>query len=1003
MIRENKDIKGIVIGKEEFCLLQYADDTCLFLDGSEQSLKSALDLLFQFSKFSGLKPNIDKTEVVWIGSKSGCKEQMSSIRSMMEKYKWRHVSILYDQDYVFFNLAGSNLALDFKAMSDIPRPLDLPFKATKLADTKSLLREASKYSRVFIIFCHADLLREFLYNADLLGMTDGDYVFMAMELFPSDWLGHYTKFIRGDYMDNAVTKAYQSLLLFTIHQPNNDEYYTFADEVKQRAINDFAYNFTTEEVVNYFITAFYDGVLYLAEAYNKTAAEGGNINNGMAVAQRMWNNTYSGITGTVAIDDVGDRVADFDLFHMQSQSTKDFQLVGRYRGSTHVYTVTGIEITWLKGLPPDIPACGFSGEKCQIKDFDITLPLVLSLVGLLLLVVVAGYAIYRKVKYDAEMESMTWLVMPEELQITKRDINGSFLSKSRLSVMDDRSSKGGESIDVPQLFIKVGLCRGNIVAIKKIFLRNIEQNKSMMKEYRQDIIENDDIDLDWSLRFSLIWDIIKGLEYLHNSGMKYHGRLKSSNCVIDSRFMLKLTDYGPHSLFDRELQEIFKNKATFNWSNLLWTAPELLRSFNRATSGDEINRQKADIYSFGIVLQEIVTRGAPFENDNLTSVGKIIERISHPPAEGLFRPQISDVHCNKDLKTIMVYSWSERPLDRPSVTDIQLALKRANIEKAGNIMDNLMKRMEQYANNLETLVTDRTKAYIDEKRKAEELLYRLLPRFVAKQLEAGNAVAPESFDCVTIYFSDIVGFTKLAAKSEPLQVVGLLNSLYTCFDKIIDSYDVYKVETIGDAYMVVSGLPLRNGIKHVEEIANMSLSILESTKTFTVAHIPNEKLKIRIGIHSGQVVAGVVGIAMPRYCLFGDTVNTASRMESTSESLRIQMSSTTHEILETFNAFHTERRGEIEVKHKIDNSENQKPKAYKIRIKEEPKQTNKNLHHMKRSELPIWECDQVSRKSKHLLLACNTRRFNSAELSHPVTSVSEDIEYNLWLDGSNGL
>ena len=76
MIRENKSIKGIVIGKEEFCLLQYADDTCLFLDSSEESLKSALDLLFQFSKFSGLKPNIEKTEVVWIGSKSGCMEQM---------------------------------------------------------------------------------------------------------------------------------------------------------------------------------------------------------------------------------------------------------------------------------------------------------------------------------------------------------------------------------------------------------------------------------------------------------------------------------------------------------------------------------------------------------------------------------------------------------------------------------------------------------------------------------------------------------------------------------------------------------------------------------------------------------------------------------------------------------------------------------------------------------------------------------------------------------------
>uniref|UniRef100_A0A3P9BS81 Guanylate cyclase domain-containing protein n=1 Tax=Maylandia zebra TaxID=106582 RepID=A0A3P9BS81_9CICH len=113
-----------------------------------------------------------------------------------------------------------------------------------------------------------------------------------------------------------------------------------------------------------------------------------------------------------------------------------------------------------------------------------------------------------------------------------------------------------------------------------------------------------------------------------------------------------------------------------------------------------------------------------------------------------------------------------------------------------------------------------------------------------------------------------------------LRVVDLLNDLYTMFDAIIALHDVYKVETIGDAYMVASGVPNRNGNRHAAEVANMSLDILHSIGNFKIKHMPEIKVKIRIGLHSGPVVAGVVGLKMPRYCLFGDTVTTASLMES---------------------------------------------------------------------------------------------------------------------------
>ncbi len=201
-------------------------------------------------------------------------------------------------------------------------------------------------------------------------------------------------------------------------------------------------------------------------------------------------------------------------------------------------------------------------------------------------------------------------------------------------------------------------------------------------------------------------------------------------------------------------------------------------------------------------------------------------------------------------------------------------------------------------------------------KRANDLISQMLPPKAAAQLLKGVTPAPESFNSATIFFSDIVGFTTICSQISPIDVVALLNQLYNTFDDVIKQYDAYKVETIGDSYMVVSGVPNPNGQRHASEIATMALHLLSAVYKFVTENEKKLKIQIRIGLNTGPVVAGVVGSKMPRYCLFGDSVNTASRMESTSQTMKIQISESTYKVLNQVGGYHITPRGETEVKGK---------------------------------------------------------------------------------------
>ncbi|XP_072132213.1 soluble guanylate cyclase 88E-like [Mobula birostris] len=203
----------------------------------------------------------------------------------------------------------------------------------------------------------------------------------------------------------------------------------------------------------------------------------------------------------------------------------------------------------------------------------------------------------------------------------------------------------------------------------------------------------------------------------------------------------------------------------------------------------------------------------------------------------------------------------------------------------------------------------------EEKKRGDSLLYAMIPKAVADRLRKGVTALEtcQVFPDVTILFSDVVKFNEICIHITPMQVVDMLNEIYIVFDTLSEKHNVYKVETIRDAYMVVAGVPNKTTF-HAHHICDMAVDMLSS-----INHLKDpstgDNIQIRVGIHSGMVVAGVVGLKMPRYCLFGDTVNTASRMESNGVGMQIHISQTTKDHLE-HEPYIIEERGKIFVKGK---------------------------------------------------------------------------------------
>jgi len=197
-------------------------------------------------------------------------------------------------------------------------------------------------------------------------------------------------------------------------------------------------------------------------------------------------------------------------------------------------------------------------------------------------------------------------------------------------------------------------------------------------------------------------------------------------------------------------------------------------------------------------------------------------------------------------------------------------------------------------------------------KQSDDLLHNILPDEIAERLKTNNAMIADHFDEASVLFADVVDFTPMSADMSPAELVGLLNSLFSAFDAFVAELGIEKIKTVGDEYMVAAGVPKRRA-DHAQAAADLALRMRDY---IAATRIEGHDIKMRIGIHSGPVVAGIIGTGKFSYDLWGDTVNTASRMESGGVAGSIQVSAATHKLLRNEYAFTP--RGSVAVKGKGD-------------------------------------------------------------------------------------
>ncbi|OQV17901.1 Atrial natriuretic peptide receptor 1 [Hypsibius exemplaris] len=837
----------------------------------------------------------------------------------------------------------------------------------------SLLLEIKKSSRIVVYLGGTRELRILMAAAESMNMTDGDYVYICAEPYPHPSWGNFS-WQWFDELDKELEKAWRSVMVLTMSSKElhrQELLRQYFPDWRRAAEKLYYFPLPDSADINFSQVMSFEGVLIFVEILHESIHEDPppDLSDGAAFTRRFYNRSVDIFTGSVHFNDKGVRLVDMVLKDYDPQSQKLEPCLYFDSGDSLVTWVRDIDWPYRSSAPLNEPPCGFAGRgtiDCLHAHNSAITTAWASVLALLIVLIISGFVIRRSHLLQQLSIIRPWLLLSSEILQPPSPKTGRSLSATEYAASSASNIPSGtwshhrtatssshnygltDTEAIPnghrtfrgrEIWVTAVSTagKGPLQTRRFIQLCNILHaiNKDNINKFVGISFDVEDAHLlllvdsychKGSLREvltdghmnrefqkSFVQDIVRGLQYIHGSFFKYHGELTSLNCLISRHFVLKIAKLGYRELKalippPRVASRRFSITPTITSarpsiadsavSMTLWTAPELL------LQTDPQPNQKADIFAFGAILFEIfMGSGLVFD--------AVFQPSRHPTGILRFPSKV----VPDDISNFIEECCDADPFKRPTIEVVHAHLYALlQIKSRENVMTRIQQRLEMYARDLETKVAERTRDLLAERKLCDSLLEEMLPRVIVERLRSDGDVDPKMFDMVTIYFSDIDGFGELALDGTPYDVIVFLNNVYSMFDTILMGFDVYKVETINDSYVVVSGLPVPNGDNHASAIAAMSLALM---KAYSHAFFRGAT-KLRIGMHSGPIAAGVVGRKTPRYCLFGDTMNTASRMESHGLPDRIHVSPFTATFLLNNPAFHLTHRGVIMVKGKGD-------------------------------------------------------------------------------------